>query len=240
VATDEKSNEITAIPALLNLLEIKGLIVTIDAMGCQTAIATQIVRRGADYVLAMKDNQKNLHQDIRETFAWGRARGFKGLENAESEQIDKGHGRIEKRRVTVLWELGLLRDAAAWTGLRCIAEVECERTVLGGGPDGGDTTTTDRRYFISSVQTRGANEIARACRAHWGVENGLHWRLDTAFREDEPRARTGHAAENLSRVNRIALNLLTLEPSKKSIRRKRLRAGWDHDYLLAILRMGTK
>jgi predicted transposase YbfD/YdcC len=240
LAVDEKTNEITAIPALLALLDLKGLIVTIDAMGCQKDIAKTIVAGGGDYLLAVKDNHKGLRDDIEETFTWCRGRNMKGVEHAHSTHTEKGHGRIETRHVTVLWYLGLVRDAAAWANLKCLVEVESQRTVLGGGEDGRDETTMERRYFISSLATRDAERIGAACRAHWGIENGLHWRLDVTFREDERRVRAGHAAENLSRVSRIALNLLKLEPTKESIRGKRLHAGWDHDFLLGVLRMGTE
>lgn len=229
LAVDEKTNEITAIPRLLEMLAIKGLIVTIDAMGCQKNIAGRIVERGGDYVLAVKGNQQGLSEDIVETFRWARARGFDGLRHAESEETEKGHGRIETRRVTVLWELSLLRDAAAWEGLHCIAEVERRRTI-------GDHTSTEVRHIISSVRTNDARELGRACRAHWGVENGLHWCLDVSFREDDSRVRMGHAAENLSRLRRIILNMLRLDKTKKrSIRAKKLLAAWDHDYLLKLL-----
>lgn len=229
LAVDEKTNEITAIPRLLETLAIKGLVVTIDAMGCQKDIAKKIVDRGGDYVFTVKGNQRGLSEDITETFRWARARNFDGLKHAESEETEKGHGRIETRRVTVLWELSLLRDAAAWEGLRCIAEVECRRTI-------GDRTSTEARHIISSVRTNDARELGRACRAHWGVENGLHWCLDVSFREDDSRVRMGHAAENFSRLRRITLNLLKLDTHKaRSIRAKKLLAAWDHDYLLKLL-----
>lgn len=240
LAVGEKTNEITAIPALLRLLEIKGLIVTIDAMGCQTEIAKSIVAGGGDYLLAVKDNQKNLRDDIEETFNWSRGRHMSGIEYAHSTQTEKGHGRLETRKVTALWYVGLVRHAAAWANLKCLVEVESQRTVLSGAEHGGDQTTVERRDFISSLATRDADRIGATCRSHWGIENGLHWRLDVAFREDESRVRTGHAAENLSRVNRIALNLLKLEQSKGSIRGKRLHAGWDHDFLLSVIRMGAE
>lgn len=236
VATKEKSTEITAIPALLKRLDLRGLIVTIDAMGCQKEIAAQIVEQGGDDLLAVKDNQNNLREDIEETFRWGRVRGMNGPAHDHAVSTEKGHGRIERREVTVVRTRSLLRDAAAWKELGCIVEVECQRTVLGVGPEGGDMVTIDRRYFISSVKSSGAEELAAACRAHWGIENDLHWRLDAGFGEDASRVRAGHAAENLSRANRVALNLLTNEPKKASIRSKRLLAGWDHDYLLRVLR----
>ncbi|MBC7835403.1 MAG: ISAs1 family transposase [Phycisphaerales bacterium] len=231
VAADAKSNEITAIPKLLRMLELKGLIVTIDAMGCQREIAAQIEEQKGEYVLSVKANQPALLADIKEAFRWARQRGFRGLKHAESTQTDKGHGRIEVRHITVLWELALLRDRAAWAGLKCIAEMRCERTTVGG------TTSIEHRWFISSVLTRRSEELGRACRAHWGVENGLHWCLDVAFGEDQSRARAGYAAENLSRTRRLALNMLKLfsDPRKRSIKRKRFMAGLDENYLWKVL-----
>lgn len=230
IATDAKSNEITAIPRLLRMLDLKGLIVTIDAMGCQKEIAAQITAQGGEYVLGVKANQPTLLADIQETFRWARERGFRGLKHAESVQTEKGHGRVETRHITVLWELSLLRDASLWAGLSCIAEMRCERTIDGA-------TSVDHRWFISSVLTRRSEELGRACRAHWGVENGLHWCLDVTFGEDQSRARVGHAAENLSRLRRLALNMLKLYPDekKRSIKRKRFMASLDHGYLWKIL-----
>jgi predicted transposase YbfD/YdcC len=230
IAVDDKSNEITAIPALLEMLRIKGLIVTIDAMGCQKNIAGQIVKQQGDYVLAVKDNQPTLHKDIKEMFDWAERRNYAGLEHAHSEEISKGHGRIETRRVSVLWELSQIKDAAAWPGLRCIARVRSERTI-------GQNTTIEHRYYISSVHTRKATELGRAIRAHWGIENGLHWRLDVTFGEDSSRVRTRNAAQNLSRLKRITLNLLKLAPPTKanSIKSKRFVAALDHQYLLKVL-----
>lgn len=230
IATDAKSNEITAIPRLLRILELKGLIVTIDAMGCQKEIAAQITAQKGEYVLSVKANQPGLLADVQETFRWARQCGFCGLKHAESTQTDKGHGRVETRHVTVLWELSLLRDKAAWAGLSCLIEVRSERTIAG-------TTSVDHRWFISSVLTRRSEELGRVCRAHWGVENRLHWCLDVTFGEDQSRARVGHAAENLSRVRRLALNMLRLfaDPKKRSIKRKRFMASLDNNYLWNIL-----
>lgn len=234
IAVNDKSNEITAIPALLKMLRIKGLIVTIDAMGCQKEIARQIVGQGGDYLLAVKDNQPTLHRDIRELFDWAERRGYAGLQEAHSEEVNKGHGRVETRRATVLWELGQISDAAAWPGLECVLRVRAQRTL-------GEKTTTEERFYISSVRTRRSEELARAARAHWGVENGLHWRLDVTFGEDASRARVGHAAENLSRLKRITLNVLKLAPATKSktLKAKRFRASLDHAYLLTVLRAGA-
>jgi predicted transposase YbfD/YdcC len=234
IAVNDRSNEITAIPALLEVLRIKGLIVTIDAMGCQKQIAGQVVGQQGDYVLAVKDNQPGLRRDIQEVFDWAEKRGYRGLEHATSEEATKGHGRIETRRVSVLWDLSQIKDAPAWPGLRCIARVRSERTI-------GPSTTVQHRYYISSLHTRKATELGRAIRAHWGVENGLHWRLDVTFGEDSSRVRVRHAAENLSRLRRITLNLLRLAPPTKanSIRSKRFVAALDHEYLLKVLSAGA-
>lgn len=234
IAVDDKSNEITAIPALLKLLRIKGLIVTIDAIGCQKEIAAQVVEQGGEYVLAVKDNQPTLHRDIREMFDWAEKRGFAGLRHAHSEETSKGHGRVETRRVSVLWDLSQIKDAAAWPGLRCLVRVRSERTV-------GPRTSVETRHYISSVHTRQATELGRACRAHWGVENGLHWCLDVTFGEDSSRVRVAHAAQNLSRLRRLTLNLLRLAPPTKSktLKSKRFRASLDHQYLLQVLKAGA-
>lgn len=228
VATSEKSNEITAIPELLERLRLTGLIVTIDAMGCQKEIAAQVVRQGGDYLLQVKGNHPTLLEDVKETFEWTERREFKGLDVERFEETTKGHGRVEVRRVTVLGDVQLLRDAAAWPGLRCIVQVECERKV-------GGTTSVERRYYISSARPARRKDLARAHRLHWGVENGLHWRLDVTFREDECRVRVGYAAQNLSRLRRIVVNLLRLEPSKGSVRGKRFRASISEEYLFKVL-----
>lgn len=234
LAVSDKSNEITAIPALLEMLRLKGLIVTIDAMGCQKEIAGKIVAQGGDYVLAVKDNQLTLHRDIKEMFQWAQRRGYKGLEHAHSEETDKGHGRIETRRVDVLWELSQIKEASAWPGLRCIVRIRARRTI-------GETTTEQERHYISSMHTRKATELGRAVRAHWGIENGLHWCLDVCFGDDSSRVRVRNAAQNLTRLKRVSVNLLKLAPltKSKSIKSKRFVAGLDHQYLLKVIAAGA-
>jgi predicted transposase YbfD/YdcC len=236
VAVKDKSNEITAIPALLRMLQIRGLIITIDAMGCQKEIAEQIVQQGGEYVLRVKDNQPTLRRDIEAMFQWAERRDYAGLAHAHSEEVDKGHGRIEKRRASVLWELGQITDAQAWPGLQCIVKVRSERIK-------GEDRTVEDRYYISSMHTRRATELARAVRLHWGIENGLHWRLDMTFGEDSSRVRVRNAAQNLSRLRRLVLNLLKLDTSdpkkKRSIKAKRFRASIDLNYLIALLRHAT-
>jgi predicted transposase YbfD/YdcC len=240
LAVADKSSELTAIPALLKLLNIKGLIVTIDALGCQKEIAGQIIRQGGDYVLRVKNNQPRLHEDVKGLFEWAENREFSGLKHAHSEETTKGHGRVETRRVGVLWDLAQITGADQWPGLSCIVRVRSERTVLGTRP-GGDKASVEDRFYISSAKTRRSEELGRAARAHWGVENGLHWCLDVTFGEDSSRVRVRHAAQNLSRVRRLTLNILKLAPptKSKSIKSKRFVAGLNHDYLLQVLRAGA-
>lgn len=234
LAVDDKSNEITAIPALLKLLSIKGLIVTIDAMGCQKEIAAQITAQGGDYLLRVKDNQPTLHADLKSMFAWAENRGYSGLKHAHHDDTTKGHGRVETRRVSVLWDLGQIADARAWANLRCVVRVRAERVVR-------TRASVEDRYYISSVQTRRSEELGRAARAHWGVENNLHWVLDVTFGEDSSRVRARHAAQNLSRLRRLTMNILRLAPmtKSKSIKSKRFVAGLDHDYFLKVLHAGA-
>jgi predicted transposase YbfD/YdcC len=227
LAVDSKENEITALPHLLRLLDLNGATVTLDAMGCQTAIAGQIVAQGGDYVLALKANQPTLHEDAKLLLDEGIARGFEGPHDYH-EEIDKGHGRIEIRRVWVTDDIAWFSAKDRWQGIRTWAAVECERM-------SGDHTSVERRYFISSLPPDAKN-MGQLVRQHWGIENGLHWCLDVAFAEDQTRLHTGYAAENLSRIRRTVLSLIKQESTNKlGIRNKRLRAGWDEDYLLKIL-----
>jgi predicted transposase YbfD/YdcC len=231
VRTAEKSNEITAIPELLEVLSLSGCIVTIDAMGCQQAIAEAITDQGADYVLALKGNQGELRADTEALF--GRVRGPEGeLESAAvstHKSVTGGHGRVETRRC---WALDVAEqgwvDLEGWSKLRTVCMVEHERF-------DGEKTTTQQRFYISSLAPE-AEVLLRAVRQHWHIENKLHWVLDVAFREDESRIRTGHAAQNMAVVRRLALNLLKQEPtSSAGIKNRRLRAGWDEAYLRKVL-----
>jgi predicted transposase YbfD/YdcC len=231
VATDQKSNEITAIPALLRLLAIEGCTVTIDAMGCQTAIAAQIVAQGADYVLTLKDNQPTLRERVRLAFADARASArTTAVELQPRRTVDKGHGRIEQRRC---WALGgpaylaYLDPTHAWVGLQSVALIESERQI-------GQQVTREYRYYLSSLPPDAA-ALGRAIRAHWGIENRLHWVLDLAFREDDSRYRTDHGPENLAIVRHFALNLLRREPGRAGIAKKRFRAALDDRYLRTLL-----
>jgi predicted transposase YbfD/YdcC len=234
-AVDEKSNEITAIPALLDVLLLNGCIVTIDAMGCQREIAAQIVDKGADYVLALKENRADLYHETRHLFTDAHATDGTDYTMDAAETIDSGHGRVEVRRYWTLSDLQTLAHLdpdGQWPGLRAIGMVEAERREKGKGAAG--KVTRERRYYLTSLADAG--EFGRAVRAHWGIENGLHWALDIAFREDESRARAGASAANLVVLRHIAVNLLKQERTAKvGIKNKRLKAAWDERYLLKVL-----
>lgn len=230
IATDQKSNEITAIPRLLELLDLKGAILTIDAMGCQRQIAARIVEGQADYVLAVKDNQPTLHAKVRLLMDDAILEKLQDMRGDYFEQTTGGHGRIETRRVWVTDEVHHLKDIGDWPGLASLVAVECTRQVIGG------KTSTERRYYISSLKGCDAKRMAEVVQAHWGVENKLHWRLDMSFREDESRIRKGHGAENFSRLRRIVLNKLKADPRKVSLKVKRYRCSIDRQYLLDALK----
>lgn len=226
IKTEDKSNEITAIPALLSQLALAGCIVTIDAMGTQKAIAKQVIEQEADYVLSLKGNQSTLHQDVALYFEQPPAKAKERWTCFES--IEKDHGRIERRKVTATDAIDWLTVHHDWPGLTSIVKVESQRTI-------GEHTQQEIRYFISSLPPDAA-KLAYAIRAHWCIESQLHWSLDVTFREDYSRVRIDHAAENLGLLRRIALNLLKQEKTAKvGIKCKRLQAGWDENYLLKLL-----
>jgi predicted transposase YbfD/YdcC len=231
VATDQKSNEITAIPRLLEMLNLKESTVTIDAIGCQKAIARQIRDQGGHYLLAVKGNQGSLHEDVTLFLDDARTRDFRDVPHDVYEQVEKGHGRLERRRVWSTEEVAWLTRRHEWPDLRSLVMVEAERRV-------GTEVSVERRYFISSLPGRCAPRLGQVVRHHWKAENQLHWSLDVCFDEDQCRARIGHAAENLSRVRRLALTLLKQERTAKiGVKAKRLKAGWDEAYLLKVLRI---
>ena len=226
VKTEEKSNEITAVPELLDKLELSGCIVTLDAMGCQRAIAKQVKGGGGDYVLAVKGNQKQLYREIRKYFDVARERDFEcdGIENDET--AEDGHGRVESRSYYLSTAPSALSGVEKWSGLRGIGMVESERWSNG-------RVGIEQRYYITSLED--VESFGRAVRSHWRVENELHWRLDVTFREDESRIRRGNAPHNLGVIRHVAVNLLKRESTKISVRKKRIRAALNDGFRDNIL-----
>jgi predicted transposase YbfD/YdcC len=228
VAVDEKSNEITAIPKLLRMLEISGAIVTIDAMGCQKEIARMIRQQGADYVLALKANHEHLFEQVQAFWEGASARGMKGDGISYHREWDQGHGRTEARRCWATSDLDWLEGREEWEGLRSVVLIESERFL-------GDSVSVETRYYLSSLESD-AKLLNTSVRSHWGVENSLHWVLDVTFDEDHSRIKKDHAPANFALLRRLALCLLKQETSsKRSIKGKRLRASWDEAYLLRVL-----
>ena len=226
--TEEKSNEITAIPELLERLLLRGCIVTIDAIGCQKAIAEQIIEQEGDYVLALKGNQGRLAQAVETFFDKADQEGFQNTAWDYYEHGEKGHGREETRRLWCSDQLASIEEAEQWKGLHSVIMVESYRKV-------DEKETLEYRYYISSCEAD-AKLLFDAVRHHWRIENSLHWVLDMAFREDESRVRHAVAAENLSLLRKMALNILRQDKSTKlGIKNKRLKAGWDEPYLLNLL-----
>lgn len=222
IKVEEKSNEITAIPKLLQALLLDGCIVTIDAMGCQKNIAKQIKKKNADYILAVKENQKELYEDIQDSFRILPPIDF-------NEDLDYGHGRIETRKCSVLTDLSLVENSTKWIGLCSIVRLERERYFKAT-----EKVETETSYYISSLKE--ASTIQSGVRKHWGIENKVHWILDVAFNEDRSRKRNGNAAQNYSCLNRIALNMLRKDDTKIGIKGKRLKAGWDNQFVFNLLK----
>ena len=231
----EKSNEITSIPELLGKLDVAGCIVSIDAIGTQKDIAAQIVAQEGDYVLALKDNQPHLCEDVQSLFTWADNRDYEEIVNAYHQDTDKDHGRIEIRECWTISDpscIAMLEGWEEWAHLRTVVRVRAERR-------SGATCTTEERYYISSLPDAGtqtAEQALGAIRSHWGIENCLHWVLDMAFREDESRVHKDHGDENLAVLRHIALNLLRQDTQMcLGIHGKRLKAGWDTAYLARLL-----
>jgi predicted transposase YbfD/YdcC len=225
---NDKSNEITAIPELIKVLELNGCIVTIDAMGTQTQIAQLIQDAGADYCLALKGNQKYLHQDVQELFSLAESQDWRGIEHDFYRTVEKGHGRTEIRRYWTMPTSEFLVNYNQWEGLQSIGLVESVRKI-------GNQTTTSKRYYINSF-TSNAHLLAHAVRSHWAIENRLHWVLDVGFREDDCPIYSDHAPENLAQLRKMSLNLLSQEKTLKiGVANKRLKAAWDNNYLAKVL-----
>jgi predicted transposase YbfD/YdcC len=233
VRTQDKSNEITAIPELLKMIEVSNSVVTIDAMGCQTKIAKQIIKQKADYVLALKENQKSLYDNVVSIFAKAeenKQKPYKKVLHLHRVEKIKDHGRMERRRYTLVSARDPLFFELRWPGLRGIGKVEITRTV-------NHEVTHSTRYFLSSLAYEDINQFMEAVRKHWQIELDCHWSLDVSFKEDHSQIRIGYASENLAYLRRIALNLLKQENSvKKGITIKRKKAGWNHQYLLKVLK----
>ena len=228
VKVKNKSNEITAIPELIKVLELSGCLVTIDAIGTQTKIAQLIQDNGADYCLALKENQPNLFQEVVKLFDQAEATDWSGVEHDFYRTINKGHGRTEIRRYWTMPVTELFFDESKWLGLQSVGLIESIRKIDG-------ETTTSKRYYLNSFSSD-AQLLARAVRSHWGIENNLHWILDVGFSEDDCSIHLGHAPENLAQLRKMSLNLLSREKTAKiGVANKRLKAAWDDNYLALVL-----
>jgi predicted transposase YbfD/YdcC len=228
VKVDDKSNEITAIPKLLKMLDLTGATVTIDAMGCQKEIAKVITEQGADYVLALKKNHSHLYDDVTLFLDDARANEFADIDYAYHETVDGDHGRIETRKYWITSDIDWLGAKASWANLQSLGLVESRREI-------GEKVEIERRYYLVSLPADGVR-FGDAVRQHWGVENALHWVLDVSFNEDACRIRKGQGAQTFSVMRHMALNLLKRESQhKRGIKARRKRAGWDRDYLVQVL-----
>ena len=233
VRVSDKSNEITAIPVLLELLDIKDATITTDAMGCQFEITNKIVEKKADFVLALKGNQGEFHDDIKKFMDDQIEKECVAVGHDFFESVNGDHGRIEQRKVWVTNQIDWLQKRhPKWSTVKSIAVVDSMGDIKG-------KISQEKRYFISSHEHKSAEFIGHAIRSHWSVENKLHWQLDVSFNEDQSRLRSGNAAQNFSMMNKIALNLLKNERTVKvGIKNKRLKSGWDNDYMMKVLTVG--
>ena len=227
VKVAEKSNEIVAIPALLDMLAIEGAIVSIDAMGCQRDIAEKIVAKKADYILALKGKQGTLRQDVELFAAEQKANGFKDTEVSHHQTVDGDHGRIETRTYTAFHDIDWLKERHDWPGLNGVVMVESTREI-------GDKIERETRFYITSLVWL-ANQLGPVIRSHWAIENSLHWVMDMIFRDDECRIRTEHAPANFTTLKHMAHNLIRKAPGKPSFRAKRKIAAWDDDFLASLI-----
>jgi predicted transposase YbfD/YdcC len=227
VKVAEKSNEIVAIPRLLDMLAIEGAIVTIDAMGCQREIAQKVIDKKGDYVLALKGNQGTLRQDVELFVAEQKASGFRDTTVSRHQTVDGDHGRIETRTTTVIHDVAWLQERHDWPGLKGIVMVESIREIDG-------KTERETRFYVTSLLLL-AVQLGLIVRSHWAVENSLHWVMDMIFRDDECRVRTDHAPANFTTIKHMALNLLRRAPGKDSLRLRRKVAAWDDDFLASLV-----
>lgn len=227
VKVNDKSNEIVAIPKLLDLLSIEGAIVTIDAMGCQRGIAAKIIDKKADYVLALKGNQGSLRDDVEVFVAEQKANGFQDTTISQDETVDGDHGRIETRKTTVIHDVAWLQDRHKWPGLNSVVVVESTRQT-------GDKIETETRFYITSLVLVAAL-VGPIIRSHWAIENSLHWVMDMVFRDDECRVRTENAPANFTTLKHMAHNLIRKAPGKDSFRLRRKVAAWDDDFLASLI-----
>src|SRR5271157_1464590 len=223
----EKSNEIVAIPALLDMMAIAGAVVTIDAMGCQRGIANKIIAKKADYIIALKGNQGTLHEDVKVFAAEQKANGFKDTTVSRHETVDGDHGRIETRTYTAIHDVAWLQERHDWPGLKGIVMVESTREI-------GDKIERETRFYITSLVWL-ASQLGPAIRSHWAIENSLHWVMDMVFRDDECRVRTDHAPANFTTLKHMAHNLIRKAAGKDSLRLRRKVAAWDDDFLASLV-----
>jgi predicted transposase YbfD/YdcC len=233
VKVADKSNEIIAIPALLDMLVIEGAIITTDAIGCQRDIAQKVLDKNADYILALKGNQGTLREDVELFAAEQKANGFSDTKITRHKTVDGDHGRIETRTYTVIHDVAWLQERHQWPGLQGVVMVESERQIPGPSPQ-TDKFERETRFYITSLLWIAA-QLGPAVRAHWMVENGLHWVMDVTFRDDQCRIRTDHAPANFTTIKHMALNLIRRARGKDSLRLRRKVAAWDDDFLASLI-----